>query len=751
MKRLFVLFLLSFWALNVLGQQMLVEDGSSNYVVVLRQDADSVENCAATTLQHFFYQSTGALLEVVRENEYLANRKAFFLGKTRWTDAEIIRDEELRDDGFLLLSDRGNVYIYSNVDKGVLYGVYYFLEHYLGFRVYTPSAVVLPQHSDMRLPMIDVVENPSFAFRDVLYYYPNHSQLYADYYHLHNNQDLHRDWGMFVHTFRHLVPPGRFFDAHPEWFSEVSGRRVKDGQLCLSNPEVLEVLCRNLDSMMRLNPAASIWSVSNNDNYNVCTCEKCRHMDSLYGGPSGTLVHFINQVAERFPDKTISTLGYQFTRQAPASDIKPRKNVNIMFCSIECGREAPLPTSPKEQSFRDDMRNWASKTDNIFMWDYVAQFRNMMNPFPNLQVLQPNLKFFKDNGVRMMFEQGTGADCKTSWMELRNYLLAKLMWNVDEDVDSLTKDFCQGYYGPAAHPVMEFYREMHRSLNESGLRLDIYGYPINGVEGYLSPEQIKKYQSMLADAYDKVGDDSAYRARIRYLELSLDYAVLELSMSQVSDDLTFFKGKSRTLNQEMVERADRFVEDCHRFGVDCLVEMGRTPEQYRADIRNYIEKCSQENLALHAKIKLKRQPDKKYAAGGAKGLVDGVCGLLNYNYNWLGFYGTEMEATLDLKKKQRINEVSTDFFFFPLSWIFAPESVDVFLSTDGKRWHRAGSIEGYNPEELSRPDIHHYRLENINAKARYVKVVAHPLPEIPDWHRAVGNPCWIFCDEIIVR
>lgn len=735
-----MLIVLALLSLQAIGQQMLVENGRSNYVVVLRQEADSVEWTAARTLQHYVSQATGVTLPILLENDYRTNHKAVFLGKTRWTDAEIIRDEELRDDGFLILSDRGNMYIFSFVDKGILYGVYHLLEHYLDMRFFAPHAVVVPHRDVLPLPRVDVVENPSFAFRDVLYYYPNHSQEYADFHRLHNSRDLARDWGMFVHTFRHLVPQERFFDLHPEWFSEVDGRRVRDGQLCLSNPEVLEVLCHSLDSMMRLNPEAKIWSVSNNDNYNVCTCEKCRRMDKEYGGPSGTLVHFINQVAERFPDKVISTLGYQFTRQAPQSATTPRNNVNIMFCSIECGRQESVATAPREEQFRKDMREWAAKTDNIFMWDYVGQFRSMWSPFPNLHVLQPNLRFFHDNGVRMMFEQGTGADNKTSWMELRTYLIAKLMWNVDADVDSLTDDFCRGYYGAAAEPMRRLYDEMHRSLVESGQWLNIYGFPTDGRDGFLSQGQMDKYRKWVGEAYRMAEADSAVCARIRYWEMALDYADLEIGA-----------GGDRVADKEYLDMAEHFVADCHRFGVENLMEMGVTPDEYLAMIKGYADKLPSRNLAYRKRVKLVAKPDKRYAPSGAKGLTDGVVGHLDYNQDWSGFYGKALDATIDLGRRCHVEEVQADFFFYPLSWIFLPERMEVYVSANGRRWELAGSMVCDNPEILARPEIRRLRVEGIARKARYVRLVAQPLPHIPEWHRAVGKPCWIFCDEIVVR
>ena len=744
MKRIFYILLL---VVSLSGQAQNLMD----YSIVLRENHDSIELRAAQELQSYLQKALHHNLPIIHENDYQAWQKAIFLGETRWTDAEILNIDSLKDDGYLLFTDRGNLYIYGNRGKAVLYGVYHFLEH-LGFRLYTPSALYVPHNHELMMPQLDEVVNPSFAYREVLYYYPNHSQLYADWHGMHNRQDLKKDWGMFVHTFRKLIPTEIYFDTHPEWFSEINGRRVKDGQLCLSNPQVLDTLCVRLAEMMDENPSATIWSVSNNDNYNVCTCEACRKLDSLYGGPSGTLIHFINQVAERFPDKTISTLGYQFTRRAPQpapQTQRPDSNVNIMFCSIECGRQEAVATAPSEASFRKDMEDWSAITDNIFMWDYVVQFRSMMNPFPNLHILQPNLQYFHDHGVRMMFEQATGADNKTAWMELRNYLLNKLMWNVDVNVDSIIHDFCSGYYGGAASEVEAILQECHKSLIASGQRLDIYGYPINGVEGYLSPDQIKKYQSYFAQARTHISTPEE-KDRLRYLELSFDYAILELAMSEVSEELTFFN-PDRTIRQSMLDRADAFVQDCERFGVGSLVEMGRSPEQFRADIDNFLRKSSRDNLAYKCPVSLRTDADSRYYAKGAQGLTDGVCGLLNYNYNWLGFYGTPMEAVVDLKARKSVQEISLDFFFLPLSWIFVPQQVDFYISNNGKSWKLLGSQKGHNPVELARPDIHTFKIQNLNTKGRYVKIVATPLPQIPDWHRATGNPCWIFTDEIIIK
>ena len=749
--------------------------------IVIPVGADSVELRTAQLLQRYFRDyvvleepaHADSLYSYLNPN-YGNMPPAIFVGKTGLDEHALTRKNEIRDDGFILKSDGRLAVIYGLQDKAVYYGACRLLE-LKGYRMTHHQIPDVAPNIQPGIPVVDEVNNPSFAYREIWYYTPHHSQDYADWHALHRRLRVGSDgqyiwnhdasgplrWAdnMYVHTFQKLIPPQEYFDQHPEWFSEIGGRRVRDGQLCLSNPEVLDTLCANLAKMMAEQPDAQIWSVSNNDNYNVCQCDKCRHADSLYGGPSGTLIHFINQVARRFPDKTISTLAYQFTRQAPRTVDghieKPDSNVNIMFCSIECGRQDAIATAPAEASFRKDMEDWAALC-GLYVWDYVVQFRNMWDPFPNLHVLQPNLKYFHDHGVRLMFEQGTGPNNVTSWMELRQYMLAKLLWNVDADPDSLLHDFCVHYYGLAAQPVEELYREMHRSLIASGGRLDIYGYPVDAAQGYLAPEQIAKYQALIAAAYDSLGrynsknrwyhvpyallTNEVVQDRIRYLELSIDYAILELTMAGFLP-----------LDSTFVARADRFVTDGKRLGLTILHEMGYTLREYRADIDNFLAKTTQPNLARHCPVALLHQPDSQYYAGGAQGLTDGKAGILDYRHSWLGFYGDTLDAVIDLGSRKKIHEIRLDFFYFPLSWIFLPQTINYYVSKDGKHWQLVGTLHPDDPTRLAVPEIKTLVTPHFNYRARYVRVEAIPLPTIPAWHRATGNPPWIFTDEVVVR
>ena len=86
--------------------------------------------------------------------------------------------------------------------------------------------------------------------------------------------------------------------------------------------------------------------------------------------PSGPILRLVNEIADEFPDKLISTLAYQYSRKAPEMTI-PRENVEIMLCTIELHRHASIVNDPGAASFRDDIVAWGKMAKNIFIWDYT--------------------------------------------------------------------------------------------------------------------------------------------------------------------------------------------------------------------------------------------------------------------------------------------------------------------------------------------------------------------------------------------
>ena len=229
-------------------------------------------------------------------------------------------------------------------------------------------------------------------------------------------------------------------------------------------------LVKNLRERLRANPAATITSVSQNDCPGNCTCPKCRAVDEEEGGPAGSLLRFVNAVAAdiepEFPGLAVDTLAYQYTRKPPRL-VRPRPNVIVRLCSIECSFGRPLD-DPRNKAFFDDLDGWSKIAGRLYIWDYTTDFSHYVQPHPNYGVLAPNIRLFVDRNVKGVFEQGAYQSWGSEMAELRAWVLAKLLWNPGLDEDGLREEFLAGYYGPAARPKERYLESLETALAKSG-------------------------------------------------------------------------------------------------------------------------------------------------------------------------------------------------------------------------------------------------------------------------------------------
>jgi hypothetical protein len=323
-----------------------------------------------------------------------------------------------------------------------------------------------------------------------------------------------------------LIPPDRYFTGHPEWFSEIGGqRRGENAQLCLTNEEMRGELVKNLRQRLRANPGATIASVSQNDCFGNCQCSRCTAVDNEEGGPAGTLLRFVNAVAadleREFPNVAIDTLAYQYTRKPPAH-VRPRANVIVRLCSIECSFSKPL-ADERNQAFRDDLVGWSKICDRLYIWDYTTNFANYVLPHPNLRVLGPNIRFVVDHGVRGVFEQGAYQSYGSEMAELRGWVLAKLLWDPSRDPQQLIDEFLDGYYGPAARFIREYLKVTHDAVEASGDPLGCFS-PADAK--FLSLKTLSAGVTLLRAAEGAAGDDEALRQRVRVAQLPLLYTFM---------------------------------------------------------------------------------------------------------------------------------------------------------------------------------------------------------------------------------
>jgi hypothetical protein len=483
---------------------------------------------------------TGVKLPIITDEAPLPE-SAILIGDTRHT-ARILGSpvdlEALGEDGFRLVCRPPYLLMIGGPVRGTLYGVYETLEQFGGCRWYSSWHSVIPELDEWRIAAVDQTHRPAFRMREPFWYDMFDGDLAArnkangNAMRLGDQQGgkVRFGGGLFVHTFNTLCPPEEFFATNPEYFSEIDGRRVKDrSQLCLTNPDVLRIVTERLRERIRQDPSAKLFSVSQNDWYNFCTCPACKAIDDREGSHAGTMIAFVNQVAEavekEFPDVWIETLAYQYTRKPPKT-VRPRHNVVPRLCTIECDFSHSLDRSAfgENQKFVEDIRGWSAMTDKLYLWDYTTNFRNYIGAFPNVLALQGNVKFFRDHRVVGLFEQGAYQGRHGDFAELKAWLLAKWLWDPNLPAESLLADFFSGYYGAAAPLVRRYFDELHTFYNDPATKpLRIF----DDVKNQVIPDSFyARAHQLWEQAESAVKDSPAHLYNVRMGGIPVLYARL---------------------------------------------------------------------------------------------------------------------------------------------------------------------------------------------------------------------------------
>ena len=520
------LLLLSALCLAACSPHTLFQDGNSDYTIVLSPDASRIERYAAQELQTWIREVSGAELSV---SDAAVSGKRLLIGS---------ESPEGSDDSFVYYNDGEDIVFQGKTPRGTLYAVYAFLENELDCRWYSSTVSVAPKQDAWTFRKLSCQETPGIPIRDNCVLDVRVNPVFSA--RMRNNfvripspdgegtipGSAEGYWG--VHALGTHVPVEKYFAAHPEYFCLRDGKRYGGyGQPCLSNPDVLQITIESVRRIMREQPDFLIYSVEQNDNQLFCQCDACTALAEKYGGQSGIMVWFVNQVAdavrEEFPDKFIGTFAYQYTRHAP-KDIVPRDNVVIRLCSIECCMWHNYDECERNVAFLKDLRDWGNIAPHLYIWDYVTDFAQYCLPVANWKTMQPHIRDFRDNHAIGILEEGDYQTVTCELREMRSWILSKLMWNPDADVDALIHDFTEGFYGAGGKYVRDYLDLEERILRREGVHGNCYVSPADTM---FTEEFIQEGRKLFAEARKAVGADSALVHRLETAEFPLVFLLME--------------------------------------------------------------------------------------------------------------------------------------------------------------------------------------------------------------------------------
>lgn len=555
--------------------------------IVIDENASPSEVYAADEFQHHVHLATGIRLPIVKKMSRPDRHVFIGPGRAMRHSAVGFSMENSGPEDLRIIVRDQNIAIAGGRPRGTLYGVYTFLEDYFGVRFLTHDHTHVPQVGKSRVVgPIDRSYHPPLAFR-WSYYGENSAQpAFATRRRINTITEDSKLGGktgrsLINHSFGRHIPSAKYGKEHPEYYCEIDGQRRavveddwRDNEPCLTNPDVLNIVTASVLAELRANPNAESVSVSQNDNDKYCRCGKCAAIDSHEGTPMGTLLTFVNAVADRVakehPNIKVGTLSYWYSRRPPRT-IRPRSNVQIQLCSIECCLIHPIDDSncPHNVQFCADMKRWGTLSDDIAIWNYNTNFSNYLLPCPNLRVIEPNIRYFVANQAKGIFMQAAGNATGAELSDLRNYVISGLLWDPTRSGQGLIDEFLDLHYAEAAPPIRRFIELVHDRAEASGMHKNCFGKARDfGIDESVAQLGLDAFAEAL-----KLADSDELRPRVEKASICAYRAAIEPCWN-----LESAAELDPALKKQMQPLVRRFFLLCQKYGVAHVAEQRTVAE-----------------------------------------------------------------------------------------------------------------------------------------------------------------------------
>ncbi len=471
-----------------------------NMKIYTSEGATDQEKTAAEELQRYLYKITGTMPQIDTTEKTI--NVGIYVGetvKTKTNAGLTYKDAPADSEAWTIKTDTRNVYLIGGGTRGTLYAVYHLLEDMLGVRWWNMWEEYVPSMTDAVIPTnYSVSGEPAFSYRDIytagaessanstLFFTRNRMNGFVSKAPVEYGDKITYTSPYHTHTFNHYFK-ATDFASNPEWFAEIGGVRVNDGQLCMSNDELAEEYAQRIiknivsdyaaaDSAGKARPKFA--DVTPNDMGRFCECAACT-ASTAASGPSGHLLKFVNKIAkivgEAHPEITIATCAYAQYFEVPLDSTVPASNVMVRLASsdVDILHDIDHPNNAKVKARLDAWSNLL-KDGQLYYWDYTVVYDQFCGVLPNMFKFQNDYEYFAQVGGEGVFAEMQRNNTNDFW-EMKLWLMTKIMEDPTQDVYDLAQDFTNGYYGAAAGADVYAYLRYMESAAYSYNKAIVFG------------------------------------------------------------------------------------------------------------------------------------------------------------------------------------------------------------------------------------------------------------------------------------
>lgn len=443
------------------GQLVLAKGGRPAASIVLPAGADNGIVKHARFLQSTLRRMTGATLPL-RDNS------------REWEGAIIdLTEADTREQNYSIRIDERKVTLTG--DAG--YAVYHMLQH-LGCGWFGPDPLyhVVPDTKILAVAPLEQNASPAFAYRWVWNVFPETRAAWRL-----GGAPVHSS-----HNYSNIIPPDEYFDDHPEYFPLINGERQKDGQICLSNPDVQGITVEKARAWFDKHPDYLTYSLSANDTGDFCECDPCQ---ALGPNPGSQTLGYANAVARELaqthPGKVVCFLAYWYTFAAPPAGTKAEPNVMVMV--VHQGDHAHALEDARSQAnagWRVTFEAWVATGAKmaIYEWYIPGTSREhwLLLPWISTDTAYRNLRYWHRHGVRWItyesqasYEEGNGYPRR--WPLY--YLAARGLWDPSIDPRHVLRAACDKLYGPAGEAMFNYFHTLDEAVTQTQVEGSTWNLP----------------------------------------------------------------------------------------------------------------------------------------------------------------------------------------------------------------------------------------------------------------------------------
>ncbi len=576
----------------------LAENGTSDYVIVRSASASGEEIHAAEVFHSYFKQITGAKLPIVTDDTPAVLHEIVIGRTNRETEGAFDRDE-LGEDGFIVKTEAGKLWLIGGSGLSTEYAVYGFLEDHLGCRFYTQEFEKVPSTPTISLEIAEDKQIPVFNSR-TMYYEP------AGYDPEFRLKRKVNDGDGYVQAVGIHSLPGL----------AGTGDGDKGPDPCLTSEETFNTVMASLRAALDAKPGSNYVSVSQCDGgiETFCHCDACMARVEEYGW-SGHYLLFVNRVAEalaaEYPGVTVHTFAYgdTATLPPPKKEMRAADNVLIQICTGACGVHALGECTAGGVDFGEVFDGWSKVSQNLYIWDYCICYNCYLVPYPGFSAYLGDYNLFGNSGVTKIFELGPNSRSGKygEFDYLRTYLIRRLAWDplmTEEEYYGYMDEYLEDWYGPGWRHIRDFITFSEEAVSDTHILTNtLENYAMEVTEGAaptLTADQIRNFKKVDWEPYwDCMSPVTPHRIIVE------GPAYFEAALAEAETDEQRWRIKRSAIQIDVLKSiwmyyrrniAKRTLPDVYTAALDAAVAAGEIAESERGTLLFNFKKFFKTNL-----------------------------------------------------------------------------------------------------------------------------------------------------------